>query len=180
MTHTCDVAIIGAGTAGMAAYRAARAHTDRVLLIEAEHYGPTCARVGCMPSKLLIAAADAAQAVRDAPPFGVHAEPPCIDGRAVMQRVRSERDRFVGFVLETVQAWPEATVRPAPGPRARFLSAPPAGGARPPRASGAGLDSWPPACWTSTARKSGPRPSSSPQAPTLSFPRVGANAWAPA
>lgn len=109
MTHTCDVAIIGAGTAGMAAYRAARAHTDQVLLIEAEHYGTTCARVGCMPSKLLIAAGDAAQAVRDAHRFGVKAEPPRIDGRAVMQRVRSERDRFVGFVLETVQAWPEAT-----------------------------------------------------------------------
>ena len=62
---SCDVAIIGAGTAGMAAYRAARVHTERVLLIEATHYGTTCARVGCMPSKLLIAAADAAQAHRD-------------------------------------------------------------------------------------------------------------------
>lgn len=109
MTLSCDVAILGAGTAGMAAYRAARAHTDRVLLIEAEHYGTTCARVGCMPSKLLIAAADAAQAVREAPRFGVLTEPARIDGRAVMARVRSERDRFVGFVLETVQGWPEAT-----------------------------------------------------------------------
>lgn len=109
MTLHCDVAIIGAGTAGMAAYRAARVHTDRVLLIEAAHYGTTCARVGCMPSKLLIAAADAAQAVREAHRFGVQAEPPRVDGRAVMQRVRAERDRFVGFVLETIHGWPEAT-----------------------------------------------------------------------
>jgi dihydrolipoamide dehydrogenase len=109
MTLSCDVAILGAGTAGMAAYRAARAHTDRVLLIEAEHYGTTCARVGCMPSKLLIAAGDAARAVHDAPRFGVMTEPARVDGRAVMDRVRSERDRFVGFVLETVQGWPEAT-----------------------------------------------------------------------
>ncbi|MFG6487745.1 dihydrolipoyl dehydrogenase [Roseateles sp. BYS78W] len=109
MTLSCDVAIIGAGTAGMAAYRAARVHTGRVLLIEADAYGTTCARVGCMPSKLLIAAADAAQAVREAHRFGVQAEPPRVDGRAVMQRVRSERDRFVGFVLETVHGWPEAT-----------------------------------------------------------------------
>ena len=35
---------IGAGTAGMAAYRAARAHTNSVLLIEGGHYGTTCAR----------------------------------------------------------------------------------------------------------------------------------------
>jgi dihydrolipoamide dehydrogenase len=109
MTFSCDVAIIGAGTAGMAAYRAARVHTDKVLLIEAAHYGTTCARVGCMPSKLLIAAAEAAQAVREAHRFGVQAEAPRIDGRAVMQRVRSERDRFVGFVLETIHGWPEAT-----------------------------------------------------------------------
>ncbi|MDR7332555.1 dihydrolipoyl dehydrogenase [Roseateles asaccharophilus] len=105
----CDVAIIGAGTAGMAAYRAARVHTDKVLLIEAAHFGTTCARVGCMPSKLLIAAADAAHTVREAPRFGIQAGAPRIDGRAVMQRVRSERDRFVGFVLDTVQGWPEAT-----------------------------------------------------------------------
>ncbi|WP_457324441.1 FAD-dependent oxidoreductase, partial [Roseateles sp. P5_E11] len=103
----------------MAAYRAARAHTDRVLLIEAAHYGTTCARVGCMPSKLLIAAAEAAQAVREAHRFGVQAEAPRIDGRAVMQRVREERDRFVGFVLETVHGWPESTRLFG---RARFLA----------------------------------------------------------
>ena len=57
-THFVDVAILGAGTAGMAAYRAAAAQTDSVVLIEAERYGTTCARVGCMPSKLLIAAAE--------------------------------------------------------------------------------------------------------------------------
>jgi dihydrolipoamide dehydrogenase len=46
-----DVAIIGAGTAGMGAYLAARKHTDSILLIEGGAYGTTCARVGCMPSK---------------------------------------------------------------------------------------------------------------------------------
>ena len=46
-----DVAIIGEGTAGMTAYRIAREHTDNLLVIESSHYGTTCARVGCMPSK---------------------------------------------------------------------------------------------------------------------------------
>ena len=101
-----DVAIIGAGTAGMSAYRAALAHTPRVLVIESGVYGTTCARVGCMPSKLLIAAAEAAHAVAGAARFGVAAGPLAIDGRAVMQRVRSERDRFVGFVVDAVQRWP--------------------------------------------------------------------------
>nr|WP_315488637.1 dihydrolipoyl dehydrogenase [uncultured Rhodoferax sp.] len=101
-----DVAIIGAGTAGMSAYRAALEQTSRVLLIENGLYGTTCARVGCMPSKLLIAAADAAHAMVGASRFGVTAGLPTIDGRAVMARVRSERDRFVGFVVDTVQNWP--------------------------------------------------------------------------
>ena len=101
-----DVAIIGAGTAGLSAYRAALAHTQRVLVIEDGPYGTTCARVGCMPSKLLIAAADAAHGAAHASLFGVQAGPIRIDGAAVMQRVRDERDRFVGFVTEAVDQWP--------------------------------------------------------------------------
>ena len=107
-TLQTEVAIIGAGTAGMTAYRAASEHSDRVLVIEGGPYGTTCARVGCMPSKLLIAAAEAAHMIEDAPAFGVHAGPLRIDGVAVMQRVREERDRFVGFVVDAVARWPEA------------------------------------------------------------------------
>lgn len=105
-TLTTDVAVIGAGTAGMSAWRAARAHTPDVLLIERAQYGTTCARVGCMPSKLLIAAAEAAHAIEQAGVFGVHGGGLRIDGEAVMARVRAERDRFVGFVVEAVEGWP--------------------------------------------------------------------------
>ena len=99
-----EVAIIGAGTAGMGAYRAARAHVDSVLLIEGGAYGTTCARVGCMPSKLLIAAAEAAHQARQAQAFGVQVQAVTVDGAAVMARVQRERDRFVSFVLETIDA----------------------------------------------------------------------------
>lgn len=115
-----DVAILGAGTAGMAAYRAAVAHTDRVLLVEAERYGTTCARVGCMPSKLLIAAAEAAHHAADAPTFGVEVQGIHVDGSAVMARVRAERDRFVGFVVRSAESFPE---RHRMLGRARFLDA---------------------------------------------------------
>ena len=101
-----EVVIIGAGTAGMGAYREAVKVTDSVLMIEGAQYGTTCARVGCMPSKLLIAAADAAHHARHTEQFGVHAGEVSVDGKAVMQRVRSERDRFVGFVVEDVEAFP--------------------------------------------------------------------------
>ena len=101
------VAIIGAGSAGMRAYREVTKTTDQVLLIEDGPYGTTCARVGCMPSKLLIAAAEAAHAGHRTEMMGVRYEAPQIDGVAVMDRVRRERDRFVGFVEETVEDWPE-------------------------------------------------------------------------
>jgi dihydrolipoamide dehydrogenase len=102
-----DVAIIGAGSAGLPAYRAAKAAGASALLIEGGPYGTTCARVGCMPSKLLIAAAEAAHAASRTAPFGVHVDGAIrIDGREVMQRVKSERDRFVGFVVESVEGIP--------------------------------------------------------------------------
>jgi dihydrolipoamide dehydrogenase len=103
-----DVAIIGAGTAGLAAYRAAKAAGRRALLIEGGPYGTMCARVGCMPSKLLIAPAEAAHAVDRFHGFGLELEG-CVkvDGIAVMARVRSERDRFVGFVTRGVDEIPD-------------------------------------------------------------------------
>jgi len=102
-----DVAVIGGGTAGLGAYRAAKAHTPKVVLIEGGPFGTTCARVGCMPSKLLIAAAEAVHQIERAPGFGVHPNgKPRIDGHEVMGRVKRERDRFVGFVLEGVESIP--------------------------------------------------------------------------
>lgn len=98
-----DVAVIGGGTAGLGAYRAAKLATPSVVMIEGGAYGTTCARVGCMPSKLLIAAAEAVHQIERAPGFGVYpAGKTTINGREVMDRVKRERDRFVGFVLEGV------------------------------------------------------------------------------
>jgi len=118
MKHQFDIAIIGGGTSGMSAYKAAVAHTPSVTIIEGGSFGTTCAKVGCMPSKLLIAAADAAAAVRRAPAFGIYSDQPIVDGQAVMKRVRDERDRFVGFVLESVDSWP---AEHRFGSKARFI-----------------------------------------------------------
>lgn len=108
-TLNVDVAIIGAGTAGLNARRQVEKMGQRALLIESGPYGTMCARVGCMPSKLLIAAADAAHEVWGAGRFGVRVPDGVrVDGRAVMTRVRAERDRFVGFVVGDTEAIPAA------------------------------------------------------------------------
>lgn len=105
--QTCDVAVIGAGTAGIAAYRAATEAGASAVLIERGPGGTTCARVGCMPSKLLIAAAKAAHAARGTDLFGIRVSGVAVDGRAVLERVRAERDRFVGSVIDGLDALPE-------------------------------------------------------------------------
>lgn len=119
LTISADVVILGAGTAGMAAYHAASVRGARAILVESGEYGTTCARVGCMPSKLLIAAAAAAHAIERAADFGVEAPGGAtVDGARVLERVTRERDRFVGFVTRDIEAIPAADRRLG---AARFL-----------------------------------------------------------
>ncbi len=108
--HEVEVAIIGSGTAGMAAYREVRKRCERIALIEGGPFGTTCARVGCMPSKLLIAPAEARHRLKALPEFGIESDAGRVDGRAVMSRVREERDRYVGFVREAVDKFDPAHV----------------------------------------------------------------------
>jgi dihydrolipoamide dehydrogenase len=116
---TCDVAIIGAGTAGLAAERSARRNGAKTLLIDEGFGGTTCASVGCMPSKLLIAAGNAMHAVEHASVFGVEASGK-VDGVAVMARVRKERDAFVAGVEKSIDKLPEELKIKA---RAKFAGA---------------------------------------------------------
>ncbi len=62
----CKVLVIGGGPGGyVAAIRAGELGLDAIL-VEAEWLGGTCLNVGCIPSKALIHAADAAYALTDA------------------------------------------------------------------------------------------------------------------
>lgn len=109
-TRKVDVAIIGAGTAGMVAYGEVRKHTDRIALIEGGPFGTTCARVGCMPSKLLIAPAEARHRLQLLPEFGISTDAGKVDGAAVMRRVRAERDRFVSFAVDAVAGFEQTHI----------------------------------------------------------------------
>ncbi|SEL76540.1 dihydrolipoamide dehydrogenase [Sphingomonas palmae] len=108
--RTCDVIVIGAGTAGLKAYKAATARGADTVIIECGPGGSTCTRVGCMPSKLLIAAARTAHEARGANPFGVKTGAVEIDVPAMWARLRRERDRFVDSVLDDYHAIPASQV----------------------------------------------------------------------
>lgn len=105
-TIRCDVAVIGAGTAGLAAWRAADKRGKHAVIIERGPGGTTCARVGCMPSKLMLAAARAAREARRSDLFGVRTGSVEIDGAAVLARMRNERDRFTAGACENWFAIP--------------------------------------------------------------------------
>ncbi|MES4829862.1 FAD-dependent oxidoreductase, partial [Streptomyces anthocyanicus] len=54
-----DLAVIGSGSAAFAAAIAAVGHGKRVVMVERGTTGGTCVNVGCVPSKALLAAAEA-------------------------------------------------------------------------------------------------------------------------
>lgn len=99
------VAIIGAGSAGLSAYGEVKKKTDDFVVINYGPYGTTCARVGCMPSKVLIQAANDFHRRKKLEAEGIHGGNDLrVDTAETMQFVRSLRDRFVRGVMGTVDA----------------------------------------------------------------------------
>lgn len=66
-----DVAIIGAGTAGLYALREVRRAKKSFVLIDSGPLGTTCARVGCMPSKVALHMAESWHGQKDFTRFGI-------------------------------------------------------------------------------------------------------------
>lgn len=105
MSQPLDVIILGAGSAGLAALREVRKRTDHWRIVNDGPWGTTCARVGCMPSKMLIEAANAYHARRALHTFGIEgADALRVDLPAVLRRVRALRDDFVAGTLAATDA----------------------------------------------------------------------------
>ncbi len=105
MSQPLDVIILGAGSAGLAALREVRKRTDHWRIVNDGPWGTTCARVGCMPSKMLIEAANAYHARRALHTFGIEgADALRVGLPAVLRRVRALRDDFVAGTLAATDA----------------------------------------------------------------------------
>ena len=85
---TVDLCIIGAGAGGLVVASGAAQLGLDVVLIERSEMGGDCLNLGCVPSKALLAAAHAAQTMRDAGKFGIAAVEPRVDFAAVLAHVR--------------------------------------------------------------------------------------------
>lgn len=94
-THQVDVAIIGAGTAGMYAMREVLRAGKSFVLIDQGPLGTTCARVGCMPSKVALHAASLWAGRKQMAALGISgSEQLQIDYRQTWQALRTQRDQF--------------------------------------------------------------------------------------
>jgi dihydrolipoamide dehydrogenase len=118
MSRKVDVAIIGAGTAGLNAFRRVKQVTSNVVLINDGHYGTTCARVGCMPSKVLIEVAKEFSRRKHFEDFGIKSSENLTINRAqVMKYMRQQRDWFVARVMDSFDRGEDKNIKG----RARFV-----------------------------------------------------------
>ena len=104
-----DVAILGAGSAGLFAMSQVKRETDNYVLINGGELGTTCARVGCMPSKVLIQVAEDFHRKSIFEREGIDgAEELSVDVPASMEHVQDLRDVFVDKTLGVTDGMDEA------------------------------------------------------------------------
>jgi len=109
MTREVDVAILGAGSAGLFALSQVKRETDNYVLIDGGELGTTCARVGCMPSKVLIQVAEDFHRKSIFEREGIEgAEQLSVDIPAAMEHVQDLRDVFVDRTLGVTDALDES------------------------------------------------------------------------
>jgi mycothione reductase len=82
-----DVIVIGSGC-GMNIVEEGLAHDLSVALVDKGPVGGTCANLGCIPSKMLIFAADRVAEIQEARKLGIEAEIKNIDFNFIMERMR--------------------------------------------------------------------------------------------
>ncbi len=100
MNDTLDLVVLGAGNAGLAAAGKAREAGWRVAVVERRDVGGTCPLRGCVPKKVLVAAAETLEAIARAGEHGIRAPAATLDWSALMARkegfVRGVPEEFEG------------------------------------------------------------------------------------
>jgi pyruvate/2-oxoglutarate dehydrogenase complex dihydrolipoamide dehydrogenase (E3) component len=115
-----DLAVIGAGSAGLSVAAAAAQFGQSVVLFEKSEMGGECLNTGCIPSKALLAAAKAAHAHRSSASLGIAAHEPAVSFAKVMEHVerviasiapQDSQSRFEGLGVKVVRATAHFTGR---------------------------------------------------------------------
>jgi len=100
--HTYDLIVLGAGSGNM--LFGSELEPLRAAVIEPDRFGGTCLNRGCIPSKMLVVAADAARAVTEGKRLGVHATLDRVDWRSIRDRIFDRIDPLHDR-LQTAISW---------------------------------------------------------------------------
>src|SRR5665811_1030823 len=85
-TMEARVVVVGGGPGGyVCAIRAAQLGTG-VVLVEKDQLGGTCLNRGCIPTKALLACAEALETIREASKFGIEVADPVPNLAAMIER----------------------------------------------------------------------------------------------
>src|SRR6516165_2717462 len=88
-TRNVDVVILGGGNAGMGVTVATREAGFEVVMLEPDLLGGTCPNRGCMPKKVLVAAAHALDEIERAKAHHIHIGKPSLDWAARIDREKA-------------------------------------------------------------------------------------------
>ncbi|MBM2576382.1 NAD(P)/FAD-dependent oxidoreductase [Jannaschia sp. Os4] len=111
-----DLAVIGAGSGGMAAARRAAEAGLSVVVFEGTHVGGTCVNAGCVPKKLLVHAARMSDAAAEMRQLGWRHDGVTFDWPALRDAVIGEVDRLSGFHADRLRKAGIALVQSAARP----------------------------------------------------------------
>ena len=109
-----NLIVVGAGAAGLVTAYIAAAVKAKVTLVESNKMGGDCLNTGCVPSKALIRAARLVHDVSHADDYGLDCDPPRVDFRTVMARVRAviraiephdSIERYTRLGVEVIQGY---------------------------------------------------------------------------
>src|SRR6266567_3658565 len=89
-----NVAVIGAGTAGLVTAAGTAALGGCVALIERNKMGGDCLNFGCVPSKALISSARLIQQIRESEKWGLDRQEPRFVFERVFERMRARRAKI--------------------------------------------------------------------------------------
>jgi glutathione reductase (NADPH) len=102
-TRSFDVVILGGGNAGMGVTVATREAGLSVAMIEPDLLGGTCPNRGCMPKKVLVAAAHALDEIGRAKAHHIAVDQPRLDWASLIDREKAMIAGIPGSLAETMR-----------------------------------------------------------------------------
>jgi glutathione reductase (NADPH) len=119
MTRSFDIVILGGGNAGMGVTVATREAGLKVAMIEPDLLGGTCPNRGCMPKKVLVAAAHALDEIARAKAHHIAIGTPVLDWAALIDREKAMIRPIPGSLAELMNRRGVEVIRA----RGRFVGA---------------------------------------------------------